>query len=65
MKWGFCFICNSCGYGICLSSGVPSECPICHTPFDLRRCTPEEYHKCETNDGQLESEKQLEVKKCL
>ena len=54
MKWGFCFICNNCGYGLAISSGVPSECPICRKSLDFRRCSPEEYHKCETNDGQLE-----------
>jgi len=26
MKDGFCFICEECGYGIALSSGVILEC---------------------------------------
>ena len=49
----FAFICNNCGYGTVLSSGVPSECPICQGYLCFRRATHEEYRKCETNDGKI------------
>ncbi len=53
----FAFICNECGYGLNTTSGVPSECPICKSFFNLRRASHEEYHACETNDGKIKEEK--------
>jgi predicted ATP-dependent serine protease len=53
MKYAHCFICQECGYAIALSSGVILECDICGAFGAFRRCTHEEYHNAETNDGNL------------
>ncbi len=50
------FICNECKYGVALTSGVLLVCPNCEEFCTLRRATHEEYHKCETNDGNIKEE---------
>ena len=49
----FAFICNECGYGMALWSGVPFMCSVCEKILCFRRVTHEEYHDCETNDGKI------------
>lgn len=47
------FICQICGYGMALSSGVPLICPVCKGFGTFHRATHEEYHSCITNDGKI------------
>ncbi len=52
------FVCEECGYGVALTSGVLLECPLCGEFATLMRATHEEYHACETTDGNIkESDK--------
>lgn len=52
----FAFICNECGYGLALNSGVILQCPMCKAWYSLMRASHEEYHNCETNDGKIKEE---------
>ena len=47
----FAFRCTKCNYGLSLTSGVPSVCPICKDYFCFVRITWEEYEKLEITDG--------------
>ncbi len=47
----FAFRCTKCNYGMSLTSGVPSVCPICKDYFCFVRITWEEYEKLEITDG--------------
>lgn len=55
-RYGAFFLCEECGYAIIIPSGVPSKCDACGKYFCFRRCTGEEYHNAETNDGKLKEE---------
>ncbi len=56
----FAFVCSECGYGVALTSGVLLECPNCKAYATLMRASHEEYHKCETNDGNIKEKSEKE-----
>lgn len=53
MGYEHCFKCTKCGAGTKTTSGVPSQCFNCETPFMLIRVSHEEYNELKFNEGNV------------